>query len=121
MQLKIGTNRLVIVGKKFAYKIPLFFRGVKANRQEYTNALGKDYVAKTEKKWYGLKQERLNNLVTLPYKYDGEIPDDWKELWKHTVHNRFQVGQDESGAWKFFDYEQTKWDKSFKREVKQNG
>lgn len=104
-----GSNRMVIVGKRFVYKIPLWFRGVKANNEEYLNSLGKDYVAKTERKWYGLRQERLTDLVTLPLDYDGQIPAEWKTLWNLKLHNRFQIGKSSDGTWKFFDFEDVKF------------
>lgn len=108
-RLKIGTNRIVIVCKKFVYKLPLGLRGVRANWDEFKNAFGKYYVAKTERKWYGLRQEALTDLVTLPYKYDGDIKEEWKPLWEHMVHNRFQVGKSRDGTWKFYDYEEVKF------------
>ena len=109
MRLSIGSCRLVIVGKKYVYKIPYRLRSIKANRVEYQNALDNDYVAKTERKWYGLRQERLTDLVTLPYKYDGPIQPEWEPLWHLQKHCRFQVGKSADGQWKFFDYEDVKF------------
>ncbi len=109
MRLKIGSNRIVLVGKRYVYKLPLGSRGIKANRVEYQNARGKDYVALTERKWYGLKQERLTDLITLPHDYTGEISPEWAHLLNVRVYNRFQVGKDKNGKWKFFDYEDVKY------------
>ena len=107
--IRFGTNRLVIVGKRYVYKIAYRLRGVKANNAEFVNALGKDYVAKTERKWYGLRQEKLTDLVTLPLDYDGKIPSEWEPLWKSKLHNRFQIGKSRDGTWKFFDFEDVKY------------
>lgn len=107
--IRCGTNRIVIVGKKYVYKIAYRLRGIQANNAEFRNALKRDYVAKTERKWYGLRQEKLTNLITLPLDYDGIIPDEWKHLWAHKLHNRFQIGQNSDKVWKFFDYEDVKF------------
>lgn len=109
MKITHGTCRLVILTKKYVYKLPIGLRGVKANKAEFTNALGKDYVAKTERKWYGLRQEKLTDLVILPLDYDGQMPSEWETLYKMKLHNRLQIGKSANGVWKFFDYEDVKF------------
>ena len=77
---------------------------------EYNYSLHKNYVAKTYKKWYGLKQERLFNTEIFDRKTtQEELPSYLKHLYKHKLANRIQVGQDKSGQWKFFDYEDIKY------------
>ena len=109
--IKHGTNRLVILTKHFAYKIPLGLRGIKANRNEYENSMKrKGYVANTEKHWWGLKQERLFNTVC--YKQgttENELANEHKHLFKLKLTNRIQIGQDKFGCWKFYDYEDVKY------------
>lgn len=100
---------MVIVCERYAYKLPLGIRGIKANNSEFHNAFGKSYVAKTERKWYGLRQEILTHLVTLPLDYNGPIFPEWESLWNLKLHNRFQIGKSIDGSWKFFDYEDVKY------------
>lgn len=109
--VKIGTNRLVILGRKYVYKIPLFRRGHKANKNEYENYLcNADIVAETQCRWYGLKQERLTDIHILPRNAAlSDVPDDMKPLFKRKLHNRFQVGRGKFGEWLFFDYEDIKY------------
>lgn len=111
MRIKLGTNRMVVEGRDCVYKLPIGIRGIAANTAEYRNAACNPLVAKTEKRWYGLKQERLYDTVILPYEETGVcLPAEWRELWNMKLHNRFQVGRDKHGVWKFFDYEDVKWD-----------
>ena len=109
--VKHGTNRLVIIGKDFVYKIPFRIRGIRANRIEYINSLKRaGYVALTEKHWWGLKQERLFNTVC--YKQGTtrkELAEEHKHLYKLKLTNRIQIGQDKHGVWKFYDYEDVKF------------
>lgn len=109
--IKLGTNRLVILGRKWVYKLPLFRRGRKANQNEFENYLcNADIVARTEKRWYGLRQQRLTDIRILPrYAVLSDIPDDMKPLFKRKLHNRFQVGRGDFGEWLFFDYEDVKY------------
>ena len=110
MKIKIGTNRFVIILKNYVLKIPISCRGILANDMEYNYSLHKNYVAKTYKKWYGLKQERLFNTEIFDRKTtQEELPSYLKHLYKHKLANRIQVGQDKSGQWKFFDYEDIKY------------
>ena len=121
MKIKFGTNRIVFVTKNFVYKFPILFRGLCANKQEYSNYLTQaDIVSYTEYKICGiLKQERLCNLKIFPYNYiEKDIPDEFKHLWKYKLNNRFQVGQDKNGKWKFFDYEDVKFYKKSKHLLK---
>ena len=115
MKITHGTCRLVILTRKHAYKLPMGLRGIKANKAEYQNSFGKNYVAKTERKWYGLRQEKLTDLITLPKDYDGEIKSEWKHLWELKLHNRLQIGKGVDGVWKFFDYEDVKFYEKLKR------
>lgn len=108
MTIKFGTNRVVIVGRQFVYKLPIGIRGVLANRMEFRLAKNQPLVAATQKYWWGLKQERLWNIVTYPYQCKRVLPDHQK-LYEIQVHNRLQVGQDITGAWKIFDYEEVKY------------
>lgn len=109
--IRLGTNRLVLLGKNFVYKIPLFSRGRRANLQEYHNYLcNADVVAKTMQRWYGLKQERLHALRTFPrHATAEEIPEDLLPLFQRRIHNRLQVGKDKDGQWRFFDFEDVKY------------
>lgn len=111
MKICFGTDRLVIVGKTWVYKLPLFRRGRRANRQEYEAFLKNiDIVAYTEHHWYGLRQERLYDLVVLPrYAGESEVPEHLRPLFRRKLHNRFQVGVTDYGRWKFFDYEDVKF------------
>lgn len=106
--IKFGTNRIVIVGKKFVYKIPIGIRGILANRMEFQLAKSQPLVATTQKHWYGLKQERLWNVTIYPYQCNCVLPEH-QELYKIQLHNRLQIGQDASGMWKIFDYEDVKY------------
>lgn len=108
MTIKFGTNRIVIVGKRFVYKLPIGIRGLLANRMEFQLAKNQPLVAKTQKCWWGLKQERLWNVVTYPYQCDCVLPEH-QALYEIQVHNRLQVGQDANGVWKIFDYEDVKY------------
>lgn len=110
--IKFGTMRICIVGKKFTYKFPIFIRGIKANRVEYSNyKKNTGIVAYTEKHWWGLKQETLTNLKVYPKEDTSrdEINDEHKFLFPFKVHNRIQIGQDKKGNWKFYDYEDIKF------------
>ena len=121
MKIKFGTNRIVFVTKNFVYKFPILFRGLCANKQEYSNYLTQaDIVSCTEYKICGiLKQERLYNLKTFPRNCTKkDIPAEFKHLWKYKLNNRFQVGQDKNGKWKFFDYEDVKFYKKLKHPIK---
>lgn len=109
MKIRFGTNRLVIVGKDYVYKIALHGRGARANTQEYEKARTNPFVAETEKKWYGLKQEKLSDLITLPRDYRGRLAAEILPLWACRLHNRFQVGLNTRGVWRFFDYEEVKY------------
>lgn len=111
MLIKEGTNRLVLIGGGYVYKLPLSERGQLANRAEYDNYLSHpDVCAYTEKHYWGLKQERLTNIKIFPFEAtEDDVPDELKTLWKQKLNNRFQVGQDKQGKWKFFDYEDVKY------------
>lgn len=106
--LSLGTNRLVIIGKDYVYKLPIGKFGKLANKQEYQYSKIRDYIALTEQRWYGLKQERLSNIIILPLDCK-DIPQELNELYKKKLTNRFQVGQDKTKKWKFFDYEDVKY------------
>ena len=111
MLIEKGTNRVVLIGGGYVYKLPLSERGKLANDTEYRNYLeNPDIVAKTEKYSWGLKQERLYNCRIFDWQATVEdVPDELKELFKRKLNNRFQVGQDLKGNWKFFDYEDIKF------------
>ena len=110
MKIKFGTNRLVIVTKKNAYKIALHSRGVAANYMEWINSCENPKVAKTEMHWYGLKQEALTDITVYPYKAnEASIAKEHKDLYKSMKHNRLQVGKDSTGTWKMFDCEDIKY------------
>lgn len=66
--------------------------------------------AYTEKHYWGLKQEQLTNIKIFPLEAtEDDVPDELKTLWKQKLNNRFQVGQNKNGEWKFFDYEDVKY------------
>lgn len=110
MKIKFGTNRIVIIGREYVYKLPVLRRGVLANDQEYKNYCRGAPVAATQKRWYGLKQERLTDLRTFPrYVKRSGIPEELQELYNKKIHNRIQVGKDKNGCWKYFDYEDVKF------------
>lgn len=111
MKICFGSNRIVLVGEKWVYKIPLSRRGQKANEQEYEAFLNNiDIVAYSEPRWYGLRQERLHDLVILPRDAgESEVPEHLVPLFRRKLHNRFQVGRTVYGVWKYFDYEDIKF------------
>ena len=110
MKIRIGTNRFVIILKNYVLKIPISFRGLLANDMEYNYSIEKDYVAKTSKRWYGLKQERLFNTQTfIQGTKEEELPYCLRPLYHYKLTNRIQVGQDINNEWKFFDYEDVKF------------
>ena len=110
MKIKSGTNRLVLVFDELVFKIPYRLRGIKANKVEYGNDLGKPYVAKTYRLGVVNVQERLSDIVVLPLETkDEEVPDRFKELWQYKLNNRFQAGRSKDGQYKFFDYEDVKF------------
>ena len=110
MKIRIGTNRFVIILKNYVLKIPISFRGLLANDMEYNYSIERDYVAKTSKRWYGLKQERLFNTQTfIQGTTEEELPDCLKYLYKYKLTNRIQIGRNKQGQWKFFDYEDIKY------------
>lgn len=106
-----STNRLVLIGKGYVYKLPLSEQGRLANQAEYDNYLSHpDVCAYTEKHYWGLKQEQLTNIKIFPLEAtEDDVPDELKTLWKQKLNNRFQVGQNKNGEWKFFDYEDVKY------------
>ena len=110
MMIRLGTNRVVILIGKYAYKFPRGKKGRYANDAEYRNSNNNHYVARTKKHRWFLKQERLENLRCFSLDTKPEdIPDELKPLFSHKLHNRFQVGQDRDGNWKFYDYEDIKY------------
>lgn len=110
--IQIGTNRLVIVGQEVVYKLPLGFRGLKANRVELKNAENNPCVAYTEKRWWGLRQERLCNLIIYELEVDREdVCTEHRHLFDIKLHNRLQIGRSKDGLWKIFDYEDVKYKK----------
>ena len=121
MKIKFGTNRIVFVTKNFVYKFPILFRGLCANKQEYSNYLTQaDIVSYTEYKICGiLKQERLYNLKTFPRNCTKkDIPAEFQHLWTYKLKNHLHVGPDKNGKWKFFDYEDVKFYKKSKHLLK---
>lgn len=111
IRIKCGTNRICLITKKYVYKLPRLKYGFLANRNEYQNYQhNKSVVAYTKKYWWGLKQEKLDNVVTYPrYATIEDIEEEHKHLYKFKLHNRMQIGQDQDGTWKFFDYEDVKF------------
>lgn len=110
--IKFGTNRIVIVGRKWVYKLPIFSRGKAANLNEYANyTKHDDIVAKTYKKWYGLKQERLHDIKVYRYQAAVEeiLPEHIEIFKQHFTHNRLQIGKSKDGQWKMFDAEDVKY------------
>ena len=111
MQIRKGTNRIVLVFKNHVIKIGIGRRGYLANYIEWVNYLNnKEIVAETKFKCGILKQERLFNIQR--FLYDAtidEIPQEIKHLYKYCLHSRMQVGQDKNGKWKYYDYEDTKY------------
>lgn len=108
--IKFGTNRIVIVRKKWVYKIPILFRGNRANKLEYQNyTTHENVVAKTIKKWYGLKQERLTDITIYKYQTTDVLPEHFDIYNNHFTHNRLQIGKDHKGEWKIFDAEDVKY------------
>ena len=109
MIIRKGSNRLVFILKKNVYKIGIGKRGRLANKIEYEKSLSNKFCAKTEKKWYGLKQEKLSEICILPACIKEPIfPKEWIEMWPTKLNSRFQVGKDKNGEWKYFDYEDAK-------------
>ena len=107
----VGTNRIVIIGEEWVYKVPIHSRGAEANEEEYRNFLKcPNFVAKTIKYDYGLLQERLTNLKIYNITdTEEDILPEHLELYKHHfTHNRLQVGLSKDGCWKIFDCEDVK-------------
>lgn len=110
MLIKFGTNRVVLVTRRYAYKIPRGRRGLLANEAEFKNAANNPCVAKTEKHLWWLRQERLRNLRCFSLGTTIEaVPAELRGLFEMKLHNRLQAGQDENGVWKFYDYEDIKY------------
>lgn len=110
MKIKLGTNRLTLICKKYVYKLALHKRGYAANLQEYKLSVEHDFVAKTELHWYGLKQERLTDIVVYPrYATKEQVQKQHQFLFDKKLHNKLQVGKDINGDWKVFDYEDVKF------------
>lgn len=109
IKINTGSNRIVLVGKRYVYKLPIGKRGRLANKAEYINAKDNPDCAITETHWYGLRQERLYDIFVLPQYLDAlTFPPEWNLLWEKRLNNRFQIGRDSHGRWKFFDYEDVK-------------
>lgn len=111
----LSSNRFVLEDEDWVYKLPTSERGQKANQQEYENYLkNPDIIAYTESYYWGLKQEKLFNIQIFPWEAtEKDIPEELKPLWKQKLRNRFQVGQDKQGKWKFFDFEDVKFEEIF--------
>lgn len=111
MKIRIGSNRIVLIFKKYVVKIPILFRGRLANYVEWVNYLkNPDVVATTTRHWYGLKQERLYNIQIFKYQeHYLDLPEYAQWLYDRALHSRIQIGQDINGKWKFFDYEDVKY------------
>lgn len=111
MTEELSTNRLVLVDDEFVYKLPVSDRGRRANIEEYQNfCKNPDIIAYSELNYWGLKQERLTNIIILPMDATlDDVPECCKHLWQFKLHNRFQVGRGKDGKWKFYDYEDTKF------------
>lgn len=108
--IKFSSNRIVIIGKSFVIKIPIFIRGILANYIEYQNYIKySDIVAKTEFHYLYNKQEKLYNTIEFPLAEKNKVPEEIKHLVPYRIYSRIQVGQDKNGVWKFFDYEDTKF------------
>lgn len=50
IKIQTGSNRCVIIGKKYVYKLPIGKRGRTANKAEYENAKDNPDCAVTEKR-----------------------------------------------------------------------
>lgn len=105
----VGTNRIVILLGRYAYKYPLGERGKQANQAEYANYLKhRNVVAKTKRYPWGLRQERLSDITI--YKLgETKISEEHQHLLPYLLHNRMQIGKDRKGRWKYFDYEDVKY------------
>lgn len=109
IEIKIGTNRFCILKGEFVYKFPIGRRGRKANEIEYTNYLShQDIVARTEKFWWGLRQERLTDITIYPLG-ERDVREEHKFLLPYALHNRMQIGKSKTGNFKFFDFEDIKY------------
>lgn len=110
MKIKFGTNRIVLAAGRYVYKFALSPRGIAANYMEFINALSNPLVAVTELRRYGLRQERLTDIVVYPYGAEkADISPEHRALYGIMLHNRLQVGRDIYGSWKIFDYEDIKF------------
>lgn len=109
--VKIGSNRLVIILKNYVIKIPIGIKGVIANYLEYVSYRhNPDIIAITTYHKLYNKQERLHNIkvFSLDTQYE-DIPVEIQPLFKYRTFSRIQVGQSTDGNWKYFDYEDTKY------------
>lgn len=106
-----GVDRIVVMFGDYAYKIPCSDRGLRANNAEYENAKDKDFVAYVEQIGIVNKQEKLTDCYTHRYHLGiDDLPDEtMRNLWQYKLNNRFQIGKDKNGNWKFFDYEDIKF------------
>lgn len=109
MKIRLGTNRLVLIGKDRVWKIPYRIRGYKANLEEYVNAKGKPYVAATLHKFGINIQEKLTDISIFPLDtLKEDLSSELQAIFKHKLKNRMQVGKDKQGRYKYFDYEDIK-------------
>ena len=119
--LGVGTGRIVVNNLNGTVtKVPYGVLGVKQNQREFELSKQKDYVATTELSGDYIIQEKLTDIIIVPYKYKStkrilkylkkQVPDyDFSSLIKHRLHNRVQIGKDSKGVYKYFDYEDVKY------------
>ncbi|MEG1752084.1 MAG: hypothetical protein RR140_04035 [Clostridia bacterium] len=120
--LGIGTGRIVFDNcDGTVLKLPYNLLGCLANKIEYKNSQNLQVVAKTEFVCNVLIQEKLVKTIFIPYKQtlnanllkkqlqqiDAEY--DWNNLISKRINNSFQVGKNQNGEYKFYDYESIKF------------
>lgn len=111
-QLKMGSNRIVLILKNIVIKFPKNIRGFKANQEEYKNyiSVNSQKIATTKKIGFLLIQERLRDIQIFPLTTSKkEIPKYLQSLFDIKLNNRLQVGKNVAGLWKIFDYEDIKY------------
>lgn len=119
--LGVGTGRIVVDNLNGTVtKVSYGALGVKQNQREFELSKQKDYVAVTELSGDYITQEKLTDIIIVPYKYKStkrilkylkkQVPDyDFSLIIKHRLHNRVQIGKDNKGVYKYFDYEDVKY------------
>jgi len=116
----LGSGRIVVDNRDGSVtKIPYGKLGLNQNLHEFELSKNKAYVATSYLQGDFIVQEKLTDLITVPYEikdideikkylkqYDDEF--DFTSLINHRLNSRIQIGKDKNGIYKYFDYEEVK-------------